>query len=136
MLRPYTSLDAAQLYDVAADLDAELLQQQLAHGAAGDPRHSLPRARPLENIARVLTIVLQAAGEIGVPGPGPGDLAPPLGPSGDVRLGRHHVLPVLPVAVPHQHRDGGAERLPRPHPREPLDLVRLDLHAGAAAVPA
>src|SRR6266516_941891 len=113
MLRPYTSLDAAQLYDVAADLDAELLEQQLAHGAAGDPRHSLPRARPLEDIARVLTVVLQAAGEIGVPGPGPGDLAAPLGPppTGGVRLRRHHVLPVLPVAVPHQHRDGGAERL-------------------------
>src|SRR5438309_10480343 len=105
MLRPYTSLDAAQLSHVAPDFDPEPPQQPPAHGAAGDPRHSLPRARPLENIARVLTIVLQAASEIGVPGPGPGDLAPPLGPTGGVRLRRHHVLPVLPVAVPHQHRD-------------------------------
>src|SRR5437016_3687113 len=106
MLRPYTSLDAAQLYDVAPDFDPELLQQQLADGAAGHPRHRLPRARPLQDVAGVLTVVLEAAGEIGVAWPGAGDLAPPLGaPVGDVRFRRHHVLPVLPVAVPHQHGD-------------------------------
>src|SRR6266516_4194749 len=135
MLRPYTRLDPAQLYDVAADFDAELLQQQLAHRTAGDPRHGLARAGPLQDVACVLAVVLQAAGQVGMSRPGPRDLAPPLGPGG-VRLGRHHVPPVLPVAVPHQHGDGRAERLPGAHPREPLDLIRLDLHTGAAAVAA
>src|SRR5437764_14735982 len=133
MLRPYTCLDAAQLYDVAADFDPELFQQQLAHSAAGHARYGLARAGPLQDVARVLAVVLQAAGEVGVPRPGPGDLAPPLGApasTGGIRLRRHHVLPVLPVAVPHQHRDGRAERLARAHPREPLDLIGLDLHAG------
>src|SRR5439155_1572562 len=62
-------------------------------------------------------------------------LAPPLGAAG-VRLGRHHVLPVLPIAIPYEHRDGGAEGLSGAHSREPLDLVRFDFHAGAAAVTA
>src|SRR5437660_4094706 len=94
---------APQFDHVRADLDPELLQQQLADGAAGDPRHGLPRTRPLEDVARVLTIVLQAAGQVGVPGPGPGDLAPPLGappaPGRGVRFPRHHVLPVPPTAA-------------------------------------
>src|SRR6266513_1645541 len=68
--------------------------------AASKPRPRLARARPLEDVARVLAVVLQAAGEVGVPGPGPGDLAPPLGApasTGGIRLRCHHVLPVLPV---------------------------------------
>src|SRR5881409_3107830 len=135
MLRPYARLDPAQLYDVAADFDAELFQQQLADSAAGDARYGLARAGPLQDVARVLAVVLQAAGQVGVPRPGPRDLAPPLGPGG-VGLRRHHVPPVLPVAVPHEHGDRRAQRLPGAHPREPLDLVRLDLHASAAAVAA
>src|SRR5881409_688794 len=67
MLRPYTCLDAAQLYDVAADFDPELFQQQLAHSAAGHARYGLARAGPLQDVARVLAVVLQAAGQVGVP---------------------------------------------------------------------
>src|SRR5436309_15598113 len=104
MLRPYTCLDAAQLYDVAADFDPELFQQQLAHGAAGDARYGLARAGPLQDVACVLAVVLQAAGQVGVPRPGPRDLASPLGPWG-VGLGRHHIPPVLPVAVALEHGD-------------------------------
>jgi hypothetical protein len=69
-----------------------------------------------------------------VPGARAGDPTPPLR-AWSVRLRRHDVLPVLPVAVPHEHRDRRAERFARAHPGEPLDLVGLDLHAGAPAVP-
>src|SRR5205823_6988794 len=135
MVRPCTRHDPTQFDHMRPDLHAELFQQHLAHRAAGDPRHRLAGARPLQDVARVLAVVLERTREIGVPGPRAGDLAPPLGAAG-VRLGRHHVLPVLPIAIPYEHRDGGAEGLSGAHSREPLDLVRFDFHAGAAAVTA
>src|SRR5437867_5774144 len=121
MLRPYTNADPAQFDHMGPDLDLELFQQHLADRAAGDPRHRLARACPLQDVARVLAVVLERAGEIGVPGAGTRDLAAPLG-TRRVRFGRHHVLPMLPIAVPYEHRDGRAEGLAGPYPREPLDL--------------
>ena len=70
-------------------------------------------------------------------GPRPRHLpAASLGIGGGVRLGRHNVLPVVPIAVPDEHGDRGAERLAGAHAGEPLDVVRLDLHAGATTVAA
>src|SRR5881396_3713089 len=117
------------------DLDAELLQEHLAHRAAGHPGHRFPGARALQDVARVLAVVLEGPREIRVAGPRTRHLATPLAPR-SVCFGGHHVLPVLPIAIPHEHRDGGAEGLAGPHAREPLDLVGFDLHAGAAAVAA
>src|SRR5438093_781111 len=108
MLRPYTNADPAQFDHMGPDLDLELFQQHLAHRAAGDPRHRLARARPLQDVPRVLAVELERPGEIGVPGARARDLTAALGPA-RVGLGRHHVLPVLPIAVPHEHRDGRPE---------------------------
>ncbi len=124
-----------QFHDVRTDFHAELFQQHLAHRAAGDARHRLARARPLQDVARVLAVVLERAGEIRVAGPRTRHLAAALA-TGGVRFGGHHVLPVLPIAVPHEHRDGGAQRLAGTHPGEPLDLVGFDFHAGTAPVAA
>src|SRR6266705_1521395 len=99
MLRPYTGPDPPQFHHMRADLDPELFQQQLAHRAAGHPGHGLARTRPLQNVARILAVVLERAREIGVTGAGAGDLTPPLS-GGRVGLGGHDVLPVLPVPVP------------------------------------
>src|SRR2546428_802580 len=93
------------------------------------------RRRSLQDGRAVRAVVLGGPGEIRGAGPGTRPLAAPLAPRG-VRFGGHHVLPVLPIAIPYEHRDGGAERLAGPHAREPLDLVGFDLHAGAAAVAA
>ena len=51
-----------------------------------------------------------------------------------IRLRRHHVRPVLPVAVLDQQRDGRPERLARPDAAQDLDPVGLDLHPRAAPV--
>src|SRR3989441_6579750 len=125
MLRPYTRLDAPQFDHVRADFDAKLLQQQLANRATGDPRHRLPGARPLEDVARVLAVVFQGAGQVGVSRPRPRDLAPALAsprPRGGVRLPRPPNLPVLPTAVPDPHRAGRAQRFPRADAREAPEL--------------
>src|SRR2546429_16228 len=135
MLRAYTGPDPTQFDHMRPDLDAELLQEHLAHRAAGHPGHRFPGARALQDVARVLAVVLERPREIRVAGARTRHLATPLAPR-SVCFGGHHVLPVLPIAIPHEHRDGGAEGLAGPHAREPLDLVGFDLHAGAAAVAA
>src|SRR5207247_2055767 len=102
---------------------------------AGDPRDGLAGAGALQDVAGVAAVVLERPGQVGVARAGPGDLAAPLA-AGGVGLGSHDVLPVLPVAVPDEHGDGGAERFPGAHAGEPFDAVGLDLHAGATAVAA
>src|SRR2546422_5119464 len=113
MLRPSTRGDPTELHDVAADLDVELLEQQLAHGPAGDPGDGLAGAGALQDVARVLAVVLEDAREVGVPRPGPRDL-PAARLRGGLGLRGHHVPPVLPGAGPPEHRDWGAERFARP----------------------
>src|SRR2546422_1219627 len=115
----------AQFDHMRTDFDAELVQKHLAHRAAGHPRYRFPGARALQDVARVLPVVLERAREVRVAGPRTRHLAAPLAPRG-VRFGGHHVLPVLPIAIPHEHRDRGAERLAGPHAREPLDLVGFE----------
>src|SRR2546422_5252687 len=121
MLRAYTGPDPTQFDHMRPDLNAELLQEHLAHRAAGHPGHRFPGARALQDVARVLAVVLEGAREIRVAGPRTRHLASPLAPGG-VRFGGHHVLPVLPIAIPHEHRDGGAERLAGPQDRKSTRL--------------
>src|SRR6267378_4432612 len=135
MLRPYARDNTAQLHHVTTDLDPELTQQDLADGAAGDARDSLAGAGALQDVAGIGAVVLERPGQVGMSGARAGHLAAPLAARG-VGLGSHHVLPVLPVAIPDEHGDGGAEGLTGAHAGEPFDAVRLDLHAGAAAVAA
>ena len=60
---------------MAADADAELREQSLRDGAGGHARRRLARRRALEDVARVVAIVLEDAGEIGVTGTHPRDRA-------------------------------------------------------------
>src|SRR3989442_13195960 len=99
MLRPYTNADPAQFDHMGPDLDLELFQQHLADRAAGDPRHRLARARPLQDVPRVLAVVLERAGEIGVPGARARDLAAPPGPPSPPR-GAAPGAPPPPPVVP------------------------------------
>ena len=121
--------------DVAADLDARPRQQGLGQAAGGHPRRRLARARALEHVAQVVGQVLQGAREVGVPGPRVLERAARLG-LGRLRIGRHHVPPVLVVAVPDDQGDRAAEGHPVADAGEDLDGVGLDLHAAAAAVAA
>src|SRR5438128_12591131 len=104
-VRPCTGPDPAQFDHMRPDLDPKLLQEHLAHRAAGHPGHRFPGARALQDVARVLAVVLEGPREIRVAGPRTRHLAAPLAPRG-VRFGGHHVLPVLPIAIPYEHRDG------------------------------
>src|SRR2546430_15134972 len=114
MLRPYTGPHPSQFDHVRTDFHAELFQEHLAHRPAGDPRHGLARARPLQDVARVLAVVLERAGEIGVsraraPGPAAAPRAPPPGPRRPPRPPR----PPNPGSPPHPR--GGAHG-PAPPP--------------------
>src|SRR2546426_5888267 len=53
-VRPCTGPDPAQFDHMRPDLDPKLLQEHLAHRAAGHPGHRFPGARALQDVARVL----------------------------------------------------------------------------------
>src|SRR6266480_586086 len=93
-VRPCTGPDPAQFDHMRPDFDAELVQEHLAHRAAGHPGYRFPGARALQDVARVLAVVLEGAREIRVPGARTRHLAAP------VRLARcgeaeHHAGPRL-----------------------------------------
>src|SRR5207249_7942851 len=87
-VRPCTGPDPAQFDHMRPDLDPKLVQEHLAHRAAGHPGHRFPRARALQDVARVLPVVLERAREVRVAGPRTRHLAAPLAPRG-VRFGGH-----------------------------------------------
>src|SRR5207247_10612040 len=94
------------------------------------------RAGALPAIPGIRAGIREGSGEIGVAGARPRNLAAPaLRIGSGIRFWRHDVLPVPPVAVPDQHGDGGAEGLAGTNAVQPLDVIGLDFHARAAAVP-
>ncbi len=117
------------------DLDPELAQQRLRHGAGGDLDRGVPGRCALERVADVGEPVLLHAGEIRVPGPWERDRLRPL-PFGLAvgRPGAHPPRPVLVVAVADDERERRAKRAAVAEAGEHLDLVRLDLLARRAAV--
>src|SRR2546428_13768034 len=121
-VRPCTGPDPAQFDHMRTDFDAELVQEHLAHRAAGHSGHRFPGARALQDVARVLAVVLEGAREIPVARPRTRPLAAPP-PPGGVRFGGPPVLPGLPIPIPHEHRTGGARRVSGPHSPRPLNLA-------------
>src|SRR5581483_3081219 len=125
--------DAADLRDPPHDADAERREERLREAADRDPRGGLARARALEDVPDVAMVVLERAGEIGVPGPRARDREIRIA---ILRARRHLLLPVPPVAVLDPERDRRAERLAPTDAGANLGFVLLDLHATAAAVAA
>ena len=68
MWRRTLRVDAAQVHEVATDANVELREKTPTDRRGGDARRRLARRRALENVARVVAIVLENAGEIGVAG--------------------------------------------------------------------
>ena len=123
------SSDAADVEHSGFDRDAECEEKLLRHSADGDAHRRLSRARPLQDVADVLTRVLPNAREVCVSGTRRRHLLA-------VRLAkrRHAFLPVLPIAVLDRERNRRADRLAEAHARENSHRIRFDLHASAAPV--
>src|SRR2546428_12826935 len=100
MLRPYTRGDPAELHDMGADFHSELLEQQLAHGPARDAGDRLAGAGALQDVARVLAVLLEDAREVARPRAGPRDL-PPAPPPGGPGPPGPPAPPLLPAPAPH-----------------------------------
>ena len=83
---------------MAKHLDAELNQQRLGQAANCNARSGFARARPLQNVARVVEVVFDGAGEVGVPRAGPGDRFALVLGAVDV-FDWQRLRPVLPVLV-------------------------------------
>ena len=130
-------LDGTDPGDVAAHRRAERAQKRLGHRAAGDPSRRLASGGPLQHVPGVAAVVLEDAREVGVARPGEVDGAQRLRVAVGLRgaVG-HGDGPVLPVPVPHEHRDRRAQGLAQPDARDHFRPVRFDLHPAAPAVPA
>ena len=110
---------------------AELAEQHLGEGSAGDAGGALAGAGAFEHVAGVGEVVLQGAGEVGVAGARAGD---GLVLVGVARFDGEDLFPVLPVVVGEGHGDGRADGFAVTDAAEDVGGVALDAHAAAAAV--
>ena len=101
------------------------------------PGRGLPGAGPLQDRPGVGVPVLLHPGQVGVAGPGAGQrrvAGQPVQHGRVDRVGRHHGLPLGPLAVGHPDRHRAAEAQSVSDPADDLDLVLLERHPRAPAV--
>ena len=127
---------AADLDDVADDLDAKAGQDRARDRPGGDARRRLARTGALEDVTQVVAAIFQSAGQVRVPWTWPRHGGTPGAGQRLVGLGldAHRVPPVVPVLVPNLQRDGAAERLAAADAGQDLRAIPLDRHSPAAAV--
>ena len=106
---------------MAAQLDAEMLEQLARHRAQRCAGGGLARGSALQHGARIAGLVLQAAAQIGVPWP---------------RIGRHGQALDGVIAIEQLQSQRRPQGQPRPQARQHLHLIALQLHATAAPVAA
>src|ERR1043166_1285488 len=112
---------AAQLDQVRADADVEFAEKFPADRRGGDACGRLARRRTFENIARVVAVVFENAGEVGVSRANARDGALARIGIALTRRRVHDLDPVLPVAILDDHGDRRSERLAGAHTGEKLD---------------
>jgi hypothetical protein len=100
--RPRAPAAPAHRDHVAQHLDAEFAQQRLGHGAHRHPRRRFAGAGALQNVARVVEIVLDGARQIGVARPRTRHRLALVLAALDV-FHRQRFGPVLPVLVADQN---------------------------------
>ena len=128
-------VDAAEVHQMRTDGHPDLPKQHSANCARGDACSGFARRGAFQNVAGVIPIVLEDAGEIGMSWPNARHVA--LAQSVAVfvaRRGIHNFCPVLPIAVANQHRDWRAKRLAGADARQELHAIGFDLHATAASI--
>ena len=128
-----------ELDDVRDDPHSQsLLEQVLGDHAERDPGRGLPGAGALQDRPGIGVAVLLHPGQVGVPRPGAGQrsVAGLAFEEGRVDgVGRHHRLPLRPLAVADPDRHRAAQGQAVAHAAEDLHLVLLERHPGPAAVP-
>jgi hypothetical protein len=124
--------DPTDLRDPSHDPDAERREELLDERPDRDTGRRFARARSLEHVSHVRVVVLEDAGEVRMPWTRTSDRDRRIAVRG---IGRHLLLPVLPIAVLDHERHRRAEGLSPSHARRDRDLVLLDRHATAPPIP-
>src|SRR5262245_29803825 len=122
---------------MTGDAHAEAAEQLTGQRTSRDTSRRLARARALEDIANVCVAVFDRSGEVGVTWPRSRHNGAILGSSRALWLlgfDVHRLLPVHPVAIVDQHRDGCTGREAVAHAREDLGAIAFNLHTSAAPI--
>ena len=118
---------------MAEERYSSFLQQTPCDRPCRHPHRRLTGARALERIAHILETILDVPHQIGMSRTR--HRHNPRGRCVFAGLYRHLVRPAPPVRILHYQRHRRSRRLAEAHTGEYLNLVRLDLHASAPAVP-
>jgi phospholipid/cholesterol/gamma-HCH transport system permease protein len=120
---------------MAEDIDTEVSKEHFGQPAACYPRSRFSCTRTFENVPGIRMVIFERSGEIRVTRTRASDST--FGSSVARHLaGGHDFLPIGPVAILDHHGDRTADSLPVPHAGEKTDLIFLDFHPAATAVPA
>ena len=110
---------------MAHDLHVEAAEQLSRNGARRHAGRGFPGAGPFQHVSNIGAIVLNDAGKVRMAGARPGDKRP-RGPGRVSRrlfLGVHRLLPVFPIAISDQQRNGRAERFTGTHAGQHFGLI-------------
>src|SRR6185503_2602722 len=121
---------------MAGEVDAGAFEEHFGNRAHADTGRRLAGARALEDVSKILAVVLQASRKIRMPGARASDRRPMRAACvlWRIRLHAHRVLPVHPISIGDGEGHRAAEGLSVSNTRENLRGVALDGHAAAAAV--
>ena len=114
---------------VAKHLNSQFAQKEFGQRAHRHPGSRLPGRGPLQYVPRFRKVILQRAGKVCMTRTRGGDA---FMLARITRLYRQVLLPVLPIAVLQQDRDGRTNRLAMTHAGEDVGRILLDLHAATA----
>ena len=120
---------------MAENFDPKVPKKNFGHSTRSDARRGFTGAGALQDVSGVDMVELERPRKIGVARAGPGDTAFGRRIARNFPY-RHDFFPVGPIAILNHHRDWAAERLSMTNARQKADLVSLNLHSPAPAIPA
>ena len=120
---------------MAENLDPKVPEKNFGHSARRHARRGFAGAGAFQDVSGIGMVELERPREVRVARAGPGNTALCHHRIARNFPDRHDFFPIGPVAIFNHHRDWAAEGLSVTNARQKADLVSLDLHSPAPAIP-